>query len=99
MDTGHLCHLLRFGNAKDLHLHAMRGSVFESLVISELIKNYVHRGQEQSLYFWRDSSGNEIDVVIEGDGAALPVEIKSGQTVASDFFNERDDNFSRDRQI
>jgi predicted AAA+ superfamily ATPase len=52
-----------------------------------LIKNYVHRGQEQSLYFWRDSSGNEIDVVIEGDGAALPVEIKSGQTVASDFFN------------
>jgi hypothetical protein len=86
-DTGLLCYLLRIRNAKDLHLHAMRGSVFESLVISELIKNYVHRGQEQSLYFWRDASGNEIDVVIEGDGAALPIEIKSGQTVASDFFN------------
>ena len=50
-DTALLCYLLRIRNAKDLHLHAMRGSVFESLVISELIKNYVHRGPGQDPLF------------------------------------------------
>jgi predicted AAA+ superfamily ATPase len=87
LDTGLLCYLLRIRDAKDLGLHAMRGSVFESFVISELVKNYTNQGLEQSLYFWRDSGGNEIDVVIEDGGNAIPLEIKSAQTVAPDFLD------------
>ena len=87
LDTGLLCYLLRIRSADDLRLHASRGAIFESWVISETIKNFLHRGQEADVYFWRDSSGHEIDMVIETGGALIPVEVKSGQTFSSDFLN------------
>ena len=87
LDTGLLCYLLRIRSADDLRRHASRGAIFESWVISETIKNFLHRGQEADVYFWRDSSGHEIDLVIETGGALIPVEVKSGQTFSSDFLN------------
>jgi hypothetical protein len=86
MDTGLLSYLLRIRSAEDLRIHSLYGSIFESYVISELLKNYMNRGEEHPIYFWRDSTGNEIDIIIdEGDGL-IPLEIKAGQTVSSDFF-------------
>jgi predicted AAA+ superfamily ATPase len=64
----------------------MRGSVFESLVVSDLIKNRLHHGLESNLYFWLNSSGNEVDVILDWGETFVPVEIKSAKTVASDFF-------------
>jgi hypothetical protein len=61
--------------------------VFESYVVSELLKNFVHRGDQPRLYFWRDSAGHEIDVIIDLEARRIPLETKSGQTVASDFFS------------
>jgi predicted AAA+ superfamily ATPase len=87
LDTGLLCYLLRIRSPEDLAIHASRGAVFESFVISELLKNYLHRGLEPDLYFWRDSAGHEIDVVIEHGLELTPVEIKSGQTFAGDFLD------------
>lgn len=86
LDSGLVCYLLRIRSSEDLRLHASRGSIFEGLVVAELLKNYLHAGREPDLYFWRDSAGHEIDVLIEEGQDLPPVEIKSGQTVVSDFF-------------
>ncbi|HET9211773.1 MAG TPA: ATP-binding protein [Thermoanaerobaculia bacterium] len=86
LDTGLLCYLLRIQSPDDLRLHASRGSVFESFVISELVKNFLHQGREPDVYFWRDSSGHEIDAVIDLGRERVAVEIKSAETVAQDFF-------------
>jgi len=86
LDTGLLCYLLRIQSPEDLRLNASRGPIFESFVISELIKNFLHQGQEPDLYFWRDSTGHEIDAVIDRGRERLAVEVKSAQTVVQDFF-------------
>jgi len=84
LDTGLLCYLLRIRAPEDLANHASRGAVFESLVVAELVKSYLHRGLEADIYFWRDSTGHEVDVLIDSGKRLLPIEIKSGRTVASD---------------
>lgn len=86
LDTGLLCYLLRIRGPDDLRSHASRGGVFESFVLAELLKNSFHRTEEPDLYFWRDSTGHEIDLLIERGRSLTPVEIKSGETVAGDFF-------------
>jgi uncharacterized protein len=86
LDTGLLCYLLRIQSAEDLRLHASRGPIFESFVISELIKNFLHQGKEPDLYFWRDATGHELDAVIDRGSERVAVEIKSAQTVVQDFF-------------
>jgi predicted AAA+ superfamily ATPase len=45
----------------------------------------MNRGEEHAIYFWRDSTGNEIDVLIDEGENLTPLEIKAGQTVATDF--------------
>lgn len=85
-DTGLLCYLLQVRTARELAAHAMRGAVFENLIISELRKSCHHAGLEPRLAFWRDHRGNEVDLVVNISDAAIPVEIKSGATIASDFF-------------
>lgn len=86
LDTGLLCHLLRIREPADLALHAARGAIFESFVVSELHKRALHAGREPDLYFWRDSAGNEVDLILDRGVRLIPVEIKSGKTIARDFF-------------
>lgn len=86
LDTGLLCYLLRIRNAEDLGFHAMRGAVFESWIISELYKNYYHQGLVPDIYFWRDSNGHEVDVLLDHGSQLIPVEIKSAQTLNDEFF-------------
>ncbi|MDI6808211.1 MAG: ATP-binding protein [Candidatus Eisenbacteria bacterium] len=86
LDTGLLCFLLRIQSAEELHHHSARGAVFESFVLSELYKNFVHRGEQAALYFWRDAGGHKVDMLIDVGKDLIPVEVKSAQTVASDFF-------------
>ena len=90
LDTGLLCYLLRIRDPEDLRLHAQRGGVFESFVISELHKKALHNGQEPDLFFWRDSTGHEVDCIIDSGRTLTPVEIKSGQTITRDFFKGLD---------
>ncbi|HKH49553.1 MAG TPA: ATP-binding protein [Thermoanaerobaculia bacterium] len=86
LDTGLLCYLLRIQFPEDLRLHGSRGPIFESFVLSELFKNFLHQGREPDLYFWRDSTGHEIDALIDQGRERVAIEIKSAQTVAQDFF-------------
>lgn len=87
LDTGLLCYLLEIRSSKELLHRAERGAVFESFVVSELYKNYTHRGEQPRLHFWRDIGGREVDVLLDQGTELTPVEVKSGQTIAPGFFD------------
>jgi len=86
LDTGLLCYLLRIRSPEELRFHASRGPIFESFVVSDLTKISLHEGREPDLYFWRDSTGHEVDILIDQGATLVPVEVKSGETVTPDYF-------------
>ena len=86
-DTGLICALLRIQQSEQLKTHPIRGQLFETWAISELIKHRFNQGLLSNLYFWRDSQGHEVDVIIENGNQLVPIEIKAGQTINADYFN------------
>lgn len=85
-DTGLACSLLRVDNAGILPSHYLYGSLFENLVISEIIKQHYHQGSRPPIFYWRESNGIEIDCIIEkGNSGLIAVEIKAGQTFNRDL--------------
>lgn len=84
-DTGLLCYLLSITDPKQLPMHASRGALFENFIIQELLKKAIHNGQAPKLAFWRDSSGHEIDGVLEHDSQLIPIEIKSSETFHKEY--------------
>ena len=86
IDTGLLCLLLGLRSPDELWRHYARGSVFEAFVLSELVKARHHSRREADIWFWRDTAGHEVDFVIGNGEPRLAMEVKSGQTVAGDFF-------------
>lgn len=85
-DTGLACSLLEIKSASQVSSHYLRGGLFENMVINELLKRKVHIGEHPSFSFWRDSNGNEVDLLMNEGDYIEAVEIKSGQTYNSDFF-------------
>lgn len=85
LDCGMAAWLLGIRDARTLETHAARGALFETFVVADLIKQALNQGEQAGLSFWRDNTGNEIDLIIEGPGGLIPVEIKSGSTFASDW--------------
>lgn len=85
-DTGIASSLLGIQSAEQLDSHYAKGHLFENFVINELLKARFNAGKESNLYFWRDVKGREIDVLIENGQDLVPIEIKAGTTVNSDFF-------------
>jgi predicted AAA+ superfamily ATPase len=85
LDTGLAAWLLGIRDAGSLNTHAQRGALFETLVVSEFVKRSFNAGQPADLYFWRDNTGNEVDLLLEAGDKLLPVEIKSGATFVSDW--------------
>lgn len=86
-DSGLLCFLLRLNTDAQLVQHPLRGSIFESWVVSELLKLCLHRGERPEAYFYRDQSGLEVDLLLRRADHWLAVEVKSGTTVAADAFS------------
>lgn len=85
-DTGLACSLLDISDAKQLSTHFLRGGLFENLVINEFVKKALNTGKEPEIAFWRDSTGNEIDLLNIMNGKLNAWEIKSGATFSSDYF-------------
>ncbi len=90
VDSGLLCHLLGIRKAEDVRIHPLRRAIFENFVLNEIQKLFLHNGQRPPLYFWRDSRGLEIDLVLDMGTRRVPVEIKSAETVAADFLDGLD---------
>ena len=86
-DTGLICSLLGINTPDQLYLHPLYGSLFENLIICEFKKHCLNRAKNENLFFWRDNTGHEVDIIIEKGESLFPVEIKSGKTVTSEFFN------------
>jgi len=84
-DTGLACHLLNITESNQLRTHYLRGSLFENLIIIELLKYYSNKGQEAPIYYWRDKTGNEIDCLIEDMNGFHLIELKSASTFHTDF--------------
>ena len=86
LDTGLAIWLLGIQSCEQLITHVQRGALFETWVISELLKTRFNAGKASNLYFWRDRSGHEVDLLIDHGTALSPLEIKSGQTINKDYF-------------
>ncbi|MBD3376493.1 DUF4143 domain-containing protein [candidate division KSB1 bacterium] len=86
LDSGLAAHLLGAETADQIMYHPLRGALFESMIVAELLKSCYNNAQKAPLYFWRDRTGNEIDILIEHALKLDPVEIKSGQTINPDYF-------------
>ncbi len=76
-DTGIVCHLLGIRSEEGLQKSNYYGAIFENFIVSEIIKNRKNKEQFGEVYFYRDSTGNEVDVLIENEGNLIPIEIKS----------------------
>jgi len=85
LDPGLLAYLLGIRDAATLATHASRGAMFETLVVSEWVKHEFNAGRPAELYFWRDSAGHEVDLLIPQGARFMPVEIKSGATFSGDW--------------
>jgi predicted AAA+ superfamily ATPase len=90
LDTGLATWLLGIQNIDQLATHVQRGSLFETWVISELLKARYNMGEVSNLYFWRDRSGHEVDLLVDHGNSLSPLEIKSGQTINRDYFKGLD---------
>ena len=81
LDTGLACRLLRIRNAEDLVNHPLKGQLFETFVVSEYMKMFYNQGSDAPLYFYRENSGLEIDLIIQNGASLIPVEIKSANVI------------------
>lgn len=85
-DTGLACSLLNISSYEQLTTHYLKGGLFENLVINEFIKRAYNNALQPELTFWRDSTGNEIDLIEYKNGLRYAYEIKSSHTFSKDFF-------------
>lgn len=85
-DTGLACALLGINEPSQLRTHPLRGALFENWVVGEVLKARLHRGLPPRGFFLRDRKGFEIDLLVDLGDRLIATEIKSGRTVAGDFF-------------
>ncbi|MCF8426752.1 MAG: ATP-binding protein [Bacteroidia bacterium] len=89
-DTSIVCSLLGIQTAKQMSSYPLRGAIFETMVIGEFVKKRTNAALPINLFYWRDLTGHEIDLIIDKGEVLLPVEIKSGKTTNKDFFKNLD---------
>jgi uncharacterized protein len=86
VDTGLACHLLGIRTPEQLEMHPLRGAVFESWCAAEVLKARMHDGRPADLFHLREDRGLEVDLVAEAGERVYAVEVKSGATLAQEFF-------------
>lgn len=80
IDTGLLAYLLEIGKPGHISRDPLVGAIFENLVVVEILKSRYNQGEQAGLYFFRDSHGNEIDLLIPNGPGFMAIEIKSAST-------------------
>ncbi len=86
-DTGVACSLLGIHEEDQVRLHYLKGSLFENLIINEFIKLNFNRGENRQPYFWQDNHGKEIDCLLVDGERVTPIEVKSGKTISTSYFD------------
>jgi predicted AAA+ superfamily ATPase len=77
LDTGLAAWLMGMNEPGDLTDHPLRGALFETWVVGELLKGRLNRGKPANLFFWRDNIGVEINIIADLGGALYPIQISS----------------------
>jgi predicted AAA+ superfamily ATPase len=88
VDTGLLSYLVGLRDVEHAVAGPMSGALFENLIVSDLFKTYLHRGEEPALYFWRTVAGAEVDIVVETQSGLIPLEIKKSETPRPEMAKE-----------
>lgn len=86
-DTGVASSLLGIRADNQVNLHYMKGALFENLIINEFLKRSFHRGENRQPYFWQDNHAKEIDCLLVNGEKVTLVEIKSGKTMSTSYFD------------
>ena len=86
-DVGLASYLIGIEHAGQIATHPLRGALFENAVVVEALKHRFNRGYRSNLSFFRDARGLECDLLYENGDGICAIEIKSGATIASDYFN------------
>jgi predicted AAA+ superfamily ATPase len=86
-DVGLACRLLGIQEESQINTHPLRGSLFENMVVTDLLKTRLNQGIDPSMFFWRDSAGLEIDLILENGNQLQPIEIKLGETFTASWLN------------
>lgn len=86
-DTGLLCSLLSIETEQQLAVHPLRGEIFENMVINNVFKSFVNKGKTPQLFFYRDRSQHEIDLVVQTALGYEAYEIKSSTTFSKSYFD------------
>lgn len=80
-ETGLAAYLIGIREKSQLFTHPLVGGLFENMIIMEAVKQYMNRGEEPDLWFYRNSSGTiEVDLLVEKTNGLYPIEIKSAST-------------------
>jgi predicted AAA+ superfamily ATPase len=84
-DTALVCSLLGITKWEQLINYPLKGALFETMVVTEMIKKRTNEGKQINLYYWRDKTGHEVDLIVDDAGELLPIEIKAGKTINNEF--------------
>jgi predicted AAA+ superfamily ATPase len=84
-DVGLLCFLLGIENKEQVRRDPLVGNIFENLVVIECLKEQYNKGKISNLYFFRDTNGNEVDIVFQNGRELVPIEVKSSSTFNTKF--------------
>ena len=79
--------LLGIQTTEQLDVHPLRGSLFENMIVNDIMKSGSNRGVEEQLFFYRDKSKHEVDVLRQLTGKLEAYEIKSCKTYSQDLFS------------
>lgn len=90
IDTGLACALLNIRKLDELTLSHFRGALVENFIIMESLKNNTNQNTNNTLYYWRDNKGVEIDLIVDNGQTFFPIEIKAAQTFTKDFVKNLD---------
>ena len=85
-DVGLACWLLGLRTAAQVSRDPLWGGLFENFIIMEAMKDRLNAGESAEMYFYRDSEGNEVDLLLPTGGRLHAIEIKAGATVNQDYF-------------
>jgi len=85
-DTGLAAYLMGIRHIEQLGTHPLRGMLFENLVVVETLKYFLNKSRRPQLFFYRDSNGNEVDLIVPHAGRPVPIEIKSAATLSRSLF-------------
>lgn len=104
-DTGLVCYLLGIRSSSDLDDQNLKGSIFENLVVAEMVKQNEHQQLLYDFWFWRDSAGKEVDMLIKNGSKYNIFEIKSTATITEkltqnmDYFDRLTDGNARNKTL